>query len=255
MVHVRFHGRILPEAFEIEILNLKPMHLRNDAGKIINTVTFNIAHDQIEIDCEVESFQSDKDFYRLYSQALDISRVIADLISFSEARPLTVLIEKITPPGETEPKGILIQFPDLRSLCTFWKEGDDLNEVINLLGSDAHIIWALRDMIEAIEIPNRVPLNCGRVLDAIRNLIAPDSENDRKKGWKRLSAELQLGEGYTKFVTDHSISPRHGRRRSTTGVTNIEIQRRTWTTMNRFLEYRKRGNKTLPISEFPLVNG
>jgi hypothetical protein len=45
--------------------------------------------------------------------------------------------------------------------------------------------------------------------------------------------------------------PRHGDVTTTTFSANRETIRRSWIVMNRFLEFKKRGNQRLSLSEFP----
>ena len=44
--------------------------------------------------------------------------------------------------------------------------------------------------------------------------------------------------------------PRHGDVMRTTFTEGQEVRKRAWITMNRFLEFKKRGEKKLPLFEF-----
>lgn len=62
---------------------------------------------------------------------------------------------------------------------------------------------------------------------------------------------LNLSVDYLKLITDVSTAPRHGDSRHISGTTTVEITSRTWTVMNRLLEYKKRDVQRLPVAEFP----
>lgn len=64
---------------------------------------------------------------------------------------------------------------------------------------------------------------------------------------------LNLHEDYLSFITDQSKGPRHG---DIKGGGFLEIRdtiQRSWTVMNRFLEFKKRGDNRLPLADFPLL--
>jgi hypothetical protein len=108
----------------------------------------------------------------------------------------------------------------------------------------------MHELIEAITLPGLVAINCGRALDGLRNIILPN-DTDRRSGWIKLQDELNLGKGFREFVMKISIPPRHGDRTDIPASVSQDILERSWKIMNRFIEYRRRGNQPLPISEFP----
>jgi hypothetical protein len=53
---------------------------------------------------------------------------------------------------------------------------------------------------------------------------------------------------------ERSIEPRFGKRKVPLPLAEEnEMIIKAWTIMNRFLEYKKRGDRPLPISDFPLL--
>jgi hypothetical protein len=110
---------------------------------------------------------------------------------------------------------------------------------------------ALNDLVTANTLPHYSPVTCARTIEGLRHLIAPGLQP--KDGWSSLRQNLNIDENYLKFITDHSKGPRHGDPQHIPGAITTDIITRTWVIMNRFLEYRKRGNDALPISEFPML--
>jgi len=82
-------------------------------------------------------------------------------------------------------------------------------------------------------------------------MIAPGEKTGEQ--WAKMRSALNLTEEYLKYITDLSKGPRHGERTRIEGESTTEITRRSWIIMNRFIEYRKRGNQDLPTSDFPLL--
>jgi hypothetical protein len=64
---------------------------------------------------------------------------------------------------------------------------------------------------------------------------------------------LNIDQPYLEFITEHSKGPRHGDVKGSTFSATRETIKRSWIVMNRFLEFRKRGNRPLSLSEFPLL--
>ncbi len=76
----------------------------------------------------------------------------------------------------------------------------------------------------------------------------------RKLGWTKMQDYLNIGRSYREFIMTASTEPRHGDRSDVPAHISQQVVERSWVIMNRFLEYKKRGDKPLPIAEFPLLS-
>lgn len=161
-----------------------------------------------------------------------------------------------------KPNGIvydlLVERPDLEAAVTAFKAGApntlfSFDEMYRIVACELDLIPALNDLIVSISLPHHAPINCARAIETIRELIMPTESDDREKGWKVMREQLNIDRDYLKFITQHSTKRRHGKRTGISPADYQEIIRRAWNVMNRFLEYRKRGNQQLPLSEFPLL--
>ena len=124
--------------------------------------------------------------------------------------------------------------------------------MLGIIMAEGSLYMALNDLILANTLPHHGPQNCGRVLDALCRLVTPaDNKGDRKKMWPVFREMLRLERQYVDFVMQASEGPRHGDRTFVPGNLSMIVTVRTWRIMNRFLEFRKRGNQPLPESEFP----
>jgi hypothetical protein len=144
---------------------------------------------------------------------------------------------------------------ELAALCTsFSADKEEFDKVLDVVFTDLRLSAAIRDLTDALGIPHLIPLNCARAIETVRTLIAPKGA-DRKKGWPLLQQHLRLSESYVRTITDHGVGPRHGDSEYVSGEMNRIIATRTWTIMDRFLEYKKRGSVPLPETDFPLLTG
>jgi len=65
---------------------------------------------------------------------------------------------------------------------------------------------------------------------------------------------LNISRDYQQWISEQAKGPRHGDPAFVPGDVTVEITHRTWVVMNRFLEYRKRGNQPLTAPDFPLLS-
>jgi hypothetical protein len=79
------------------------------------------------------------------------------------------------------------------------------------------------------------------------------ADTSRAEAWGTFQTNLRVSRDFLNLITDTSRGPRHGDRTHIPGTTTIEITMRAWQVMDRFIEYRKRGNQPLPETDFPLL--
>jgi hypothetical protein len=115
--------------------------------------------------------------------------------------------------------------------------------------TDPPLFRALQDMIECLTIPHVAAVNCGRIVDGIRRQIAPALV--AKQGWAAMQKALNISRSYQEYISGISTGPRHADPSFIPGSTNIDIVRRTWIILDRYLEYKKRGETILTPPDFP----
>jgi hypothetical protein len=180
------------------------------------------------------------------------------LIAFGSGIALTVVFEKFTDANGIT-NDILFRDDRLPPLCTVFKteakpatrEENDFHKTLAIVATDWRILHALHDLIEANTIPHVSSINCARVVERLRHIIAGDQP--RNDAWRKMREVLNISEAYLKLITDVSADPRHGDPIRITGNVTMEIIFRTWAIMNRFLEYKKGSDQQLPITKFPLL--
>ena len=247
---VRFLGRVLPPGFNVSVFYEPQIDFHDPVRGGPATFIVRVKDSAVDVECRVEKFDASNYIY-LHNVAFDLARVAVDLLAFSTGFALSTTFEYFVHPDGTQ-EALAPRMPELAALCTAFRSGDDsFNEVFRLVAIDIELFMALRDLIESISTPHIGPINCGRVLDAIRRMIAPGAEP--RKAWPAMQVALNISAPYQKWITDLSADPRHADRSYITGVDAVMATKRTWAIMNRFLEYRKRGSKPLTDPEFPAL--
>jgi hypothetical protein len=204
----------------------------------------------VDIECELNRFR-EEEFIHIYMRALDLSTASVDTVAFSMGYGLSVILEQLVDPNGNK-SVIAFNDPRLPPLCTAFNLQSNFDEVHTMMLTNISLAHAVRDLIEAITRPHVSLVNCARAMDRLKHLIARSGSKDTS-AWQQMREALQIDLSYLKFITDHSAGPRHGRPDHVPGTITTNVTTRAWTIMNRYFEYRKRGQAQLPTAEFPLL--
>lgn len=253
-----FVGKIFPEALRLSLGSAVRVKLDN-TGVVPGPIIFTIAILEGVIDIEYVVNQYEESYrHFITARAFDLVRVCADVCSFAEGQGIVVVLETLVRPDGTS-LPVSFGIPSLRNLCTVMRGPsnlpngkEDFQKVLNLVMADVPLFLVLNDLIQPLYVPHTILTNCGRVLDGLRKLVAPDEE--AKKGWAVLRSIVNAGPDYMEWVSKRSTDPRHGSKASVSVGVIDEVLKRTWSVMNRFLEYRKKGNQGLDVDEFPTLS-
>jgi hypothetical protein len=227
-------------------------------GGLSIQIKLNIKDSMVDVECNANRFEV-TELATIYTWALDFATASANLVAFAGGYGVTVILDLLVGPDGTSSEFFSVN-RDLAALCTSFGVNsasttinNEFTEIYSLVLTERSLFMALDDLIVANTRPHHAVINCARVVEAIRIMIAPPG-TPPKQAWPILRGTLHLGEEYLKLITDQSTSPRHGGSDRPDGSINTVLVMRCWTIMNRFLEFRKRGNKALPMSEFPLLS-
>jgi hypothetical protein len=262
MPTVQFKGKVLPEISDLTVTNLPTFTFEEapcppdlpEGLKI--TYSFNIEHAAISLVCDVIPFDESLLSW-VHNRATRITRAVVDIYSFATGMSLSVLLDRFIDEKGHEKK-LIFPNPHLSKLCSVVNRETSTPDVINvgkaleLVITDIDLAFSLRDLVSAITYIDESVINCARAIDGIRQIFG-ENEDDKMTGWRLLQENLRLTEDYVKFITKTSEKARHGNREHIPGSTVNEVTARSWTIMNRFVEYRLRGNQPLPATEFQLL--
>jgi hypothetical protein len=253
----RFRGRVLPPFNEFSVVGKITTEwdkLIEPTVSLVVSASLSITRGIVEVICESNLSGNENCDGHVHMHANDLARAVVSTYAFGKGLGLSVILETVVKPDGIK-YNIQESRPDLQPLVTVLRSrhdgGIEIAAILPIVLSDPTIFVALNDLVDSITYPQEAPVKCGRAIDAIRYAMAP--ANNRKAGWSAMRENLNVDQKYLEFITAESIGPRHGDVKSTTFDASRETIRRSWIVMNRFLEFKKRGDKRLPASEFTLL--
>jgi hypothetical protein len=181
--------------------------------------------------------------------------VSANLAAFATGHGLIVTLDTLIDPNGTS-SALIFHDPSLPILCTTFglepARQRDFDATFRAVLMEPPLFMALNDLIAAITLPHCSLVNCGRVVDSIRRMISPTLEGSA--AWQAMHQALNVSRPYQEWISKQSTGPRHADPAFVPGTITTDVTQRTWAIMNRFLEYRKRGNQPLTAPDFPQLS-
>jgi hypothetical protein len=191
----------------------------------------------------------------IHKIAYDLARAAVNLVCFSTGLHLSVFFDGLIEPNCTQ-TAFVVHHPHLAALCTSYVLGETgtataLDSILQFVLADPQVFLALDDLITGTSHHHLLTVNSARAIEGLRHAMC-GSIADRNQQWTIFRTNLNLSKDYLQLITDSSTSGRHGEGKFIPGNVTEEIIKRSWTIMNRFLEFKKRGS--LPLTEFPLLS-
>jgi GTP-binding protein LepA len=252
MASIRFYGRVYPAALKLSIRKHPAVELTEAGIDVPIQFDMSIEGGKIVIDCSVEGYNNERDYSRCLMRAMDLANASVNLAAFSMGVGASVIIDRSV---DADGNGRLLVLRDrpLSALCTAFSADDEsFDRVREFVFQDLRLGRAIRDLVESIGGPHVIPTNCARAIETIRSIMPPP-DLPRKQGWTFMQKNLQVSAEYLKVITDHGVGPRHGDLTFVPAEMTRVIADRSWTVMNRYFEYLKRGKTQLPITDFPFT--
>lgn len=260
MPTIHFKGKVLPYSpndYKIDAKDIPTVDWVDQSVGQTYRISTTLENSLIDIAFEVQSFNGADQLASMVMRAWDLSRALVDLVSFQHAWGLSVILDTLVMADGS----VSTFMPKDERLAQYSSAIRSSDPTINnfdicyrlLLGEPA-LFMALNDLIVSITLPHHASVNCARAVEGLRVLMTSPT-TDRKQAWPIFQTNLNIDRAYREYVTDTSTGPRHGDRAHIPGTVVMEVVKRSWIIMNRFLEYRKRGNTPLPWPEFPLLTG
>lgn len=205
----------------------------------------------VTVTIEIDSFIP-AHFMPHHTKAFEIIRTCLNVVSFSNGMGYSIVIDRFID-DKGQQGSVTITDPLLVNICPAYSytQPDEMYRFMRHVYADHTLFLALNDLIDANVVPQALVINCGRVVDGIRNVIAP--KEDRSKAWPKMHKSLNVSQGYQEFISKTSTEPRHGNRDEIPAQICRELLNRTWTLMNRLLIYIDRGKLDLLPPEFPTL--
>jgi len=255
MPTLQFTGRIHPDVGQISVTNVPTVNWTDEEIGLEMAFSFQIEKSAVRVECRVNRFTPD-DIVPIWMRAFDLVRAAVDLTCFSTGIGATVILDILIDPSGARSTLLADSRKLLSGICTAFSlggaPGGDFSTVLNIVLKEPALFMAMNDLVTAITLPHHSPVTCARAVERLRNIITL-GVSGKGKGWESLRHNLQIDKEYLEFITGKSTGPRHGDPARVSGNITTEMVRRAWIIMNRFLEFRKRGNKPLASTEFPML--
>jgi hypothetical protein len=207
-------------------------------------MSYEISGSSVMAKCEVKDLEP-VTLQVLHIWAVNLIRGTIDVIGFSKGMGIGLILDRCKLPG-SQPQGVGFKDDGLASLCTI-----SMEELIRLTNNERGILKQLHDLVDSLLNPLDAPVNLARAIEGFAKLLS--AEPDKAKRWKEVQSKLNLSKDYLAFITGASAEKRHGSTEPHNLKQIVEARKRAWTIAGRFLEFRKRGNASLPLLEFPLL--
>lgn len=254
---VLFRGGVRPPVFRLNIGGLPQIRYSWPDQNLTVDFTLTVTNSDVEVKCDATRYDPEEHLSMLAMHAYDISRAAVDSFCFYHGLGLTVFIEMfVDPTGKQTP--LTAKSEEVAGLLTAFNPSpsyqgtDNYDAMIRLVIKDRYLMLAMNDLVVAISHFNLAIINCARAIEALRTSMTPEGM-DREEAWPIMQKNLNVTKRYLAFVTGLSAGPRHGSKRAPEEGQQAEVLKRSWTVMNRFLEFRKRGS--VPLTDFELLDG
>jgi hypothetical protein len=225
----------------------EPITWADNEGNLVESYLVTCKLSAIEVTCCVSSIENDAHIDRIRNRALDLARARVESWAFLVGKGVGISLDYMV--DENGKKHVLIGH--IPGLVETVKCGVTEEEIYRLLSADQSLLMALNDLISGITFPYYAHVNCGRAIDAIRCIMAPDLSE--KAGWKFMQESLKIEEPYLVSLSHLSREGRHGKRAWIDPSLTERAIFRAWEVMNRFLYFKTHGEITLDPAKFPLL--
>jgi hypothetical protein len=255
MPMLRFTGQILPRCFPINLEAYPTVNIWDAVNSTdLGTMKLSINDSEFTVQVDLLPPLTKEREEQAMRSAHDLVEDVISLLSFETGRGLNLVIEKIHYEDGTSHE-VGTEDQSLPKFATALRSPEDFTEVVRMISNDRHdrsLSLALRDLAGSIDTVYAAPINCARAIETIRNYFIPAGQR-RKQGWEPMRVALNVSQPFLERITGASRGPRHGDWPRAPHFFP-PLREMAWQVMNRFLEYRKRGNQPLPDSEFPLLD-
>ena len=216
----------------------------------VGTVDISIDNNDITVTISLAEIDGTSENDAL-KNANDTVDAVVSLASFQSGQGFSFILDKIHY-ADGRAHDIGIAEPHLAKLTTALRSEMDVDILTRIIADDKMLFLALRDLAESIRGGHSAPINFARAIETIRNDFTPRG-GKREDGWEPMRSSLNVSKRFLMKIMIAGRGPRHGDRRLV-HTDYSDVQGMAWEVMNRFLEYRKRHNQPLPISDFPLLD-
>jgi hypothetical protein len=250
MPRIHLLGFVLPKDIKVTLGRSPYVVAKNEPLNLQMEITLQIADSIVNGVVDLNQFELDKHFDVVRNQVQDLADAMMNLLTIKSGNGLSIVLDQIIQPsGKLSP--IHLKEKELTRHITAFDESN-FEQVALIVMKDRSLHLALRDFTEGMRQSYIGTIGIARAVDGFCQAFVPAGKK-RDAGWEPMREALNASEDYVKAISKISTGPRHADWGDLGEIETRKIVERAWILMNRFLEYRKRGNQPLPLSEFPLL--
>ena len=253
MPTLRFLGRLVPIDVVTSLGTTSHGEFANKEG-LEGKWRLNIIDSNVTMIVDVNRFDTKSHIRAIGNFVDDTTELAAHLLSLKTGIGFRGVIERFIDPVANKIEWIHVQDFNLPKHITTLAAKDSVDQFVKLAIEDMNLQMILRDITDGLRHSYTGPIGAARAMDGICNYFKPKN-GERKHGWPLMHAALNVSADYVRSITKQSEAPRHADwiANSALGASDGAIER-GWVCVNRFLEYRKRGDQPLSAPDFPLLD-
>jgi hypothetical protein len=246
---VQLFGRVYPGGLKIN-LSAPGITYTADDGTLTGTIDITVRDSAITVDWRLSGYKREQ-LLPIWTHSKKLTTVLVDLIAYRMGAAAIIILDSYTDDNGFS-DNIAIVEPAVAGQSTSFQSDAELLKVFALIASEQPLMLVFEDLISTLSSQDHKAVNCGRCVEAIRQLVA-GYHLDAKQQWPIFNKFLNLDRSYPDLIMEHSKDPRHGKQMHVDPVVITEVMRRTWVIIDRFFHFRLGGNSKLDLSKFPIL--
>lgn len=251
MVTLEVLGRVHPQGFTVNIAAPEVTYTADD-GTLTGRMEIRVIDSAISVKWTLNRYAPDQLFH-VWRHSQRVVTGMVDLIALRLGVAAVVVLDRYRD-NQGREELITLGEPAVKGLITSLANEADIEKVFALLADEQELLLVVEDLITGLGSQDHKTINCARCVEAVRQLIA-GYDLEPKQQWPIIHENLNLDANYLKLITDHSKDHRHGKQTPVDPTIVVEIMRRTWIVIDRFIHFRLGRNGRLDLREFPLLTG
>ncbi len=253
MANYTFAGTLHPTRLPLNITNpldfdqavplLDGRNVRDQGSLVISNGRFTLTLDTTETPVHIPT---------LKIRAEEIIRGIVDFCGYVSGFVYYIDIESVSQDhrGPTQFGLGAQEIADDRPL----RPVQDLAQYATVLAKEPALPRVLGELRNSIMFPNDTAFHCYRALETIRGhfdrRLGLGHSDDRARAWVEMRGALLFKRSYIQETQDFAEAQRHGNRKGMTGERRVEMMRRTWNIVDRFIVLVDRQVPTLSSDDY-----
>jgi len=247
---IQLFGRVYPGGLKVN-LSAPGITYTADDGTLTGTIDIAVKDSAITVDWRLSGGYKPEQLLPIWTHSKKLSTVLVDLIAYRMGAAAIVILDSYTDDnGHSD--NIAIVESAVTGLSTSFQSDAELLKVFALIASEQPLMLVFDDLIATLSSQDHKTVNCGRCVEAIRQLVA-GYQLDAKQQWPIFNNSLNLDRSYPDLIMKYSKDPRHGKQTHIDPIIITEVMRRTWVVIDRFFHFRLGGNGKLDLSKFPIL--